>query len=60
MLSNPYYARNYAGIIDSSLAETESQIHQQYSCSLCSTVPLQYVLLYNANRPEKKDHTVKC
>ena len=34
----------------------ESQIHQQYSCSLCSTVHLQYVRTTDANstRPKEK------
>ena len=34
----------------------ENQVHQQYSCSLCSTVPIQYVLLMlTALGGEKKD-----
>ena len=41
------------------MAESHGQTHliQQYSCNLCSTVPLHYVLvmLTALYRPEKKD-----
>ena len=38
----------------------ESQIHQQYLFSLCSTIPLRYVLqCTDANSPEKKDQVLK-
>ena len=38
---------------------TENQIHQQCLCSLCSTMPIQYVATTNDNRPEKKDQVFK-
>ena len=31
----------------------------QYLCSLCSTMPLQYVYTTDANRTEKEDHMLK-
>ena len=38
----------------------ESQINQQRTCSLCSTVPLQYyVLATDVNWTEKKDQVLK-
>ena len=37
----------------------DSQIHQQYLYSLCSTMPLQYVATSDVNRPEKKDQVLK-
>ena len=36
----------------------ESQIHQHYSCSLSSTVPLQ-LCTTDANMSEKKDQVLK-
>ena len=35
-------------------------MHQQYLCSLCSTMPLQYnYYTANANGPEKTDQVLK-
>ena len=36
--------------------ERAQYINSANTCSLCSIVPLQYVLATDANRPEKKDH----
>ena len=35
--------------------ERAQYINSVNTCSLCSIVPLQYVLATDANRPEKKD-----
>ena len=39
--------------------ERAQYINSVHTCSLCSIVPLQYVLATGANRPEKKDQCLK-
>ena len=48
MLSSPYYAKNYAGIIDTGLMYIGCKSH---NCTVATYACIQFVLLYTVDNP---------